>query len=82
MCAVLNSRSARPRPIIDRSQRSIVVRRLPKPDRKARWTKNHTSQPANPLRRSLRTLAIGAEAADGGHAAEVAVREGHGRPCP
>ena len=58
MWAVLNSRSARPRPIIERSQRSIVVNRLPKPVRKARWTKNHTSHPGNPLRRSLRTLAM------------------------
>ena len=33
--AVLATRSARPRPIIVRSQRSIVVRRLPKPERNA-----------------------------------------------
>ena len=58
MWAVLNSRSARPRPTIERSQRIIVVKRSPKPVRKARWTKNHTSQPGNPLRRTLRTLAM------------------------
>ena len=58
MWAVLNSRSARPRPIIERSQRIIVVRRSPKPVRKARWTKNHTSHPGKPLRRTLRTLAM------------------------
>ena len=73
MWAVLNSRSARPRPIIERSQRSIVVKRSPKPVRKARWTKNHTSQPGNPLSAELADAGDGPEAADRRHAAEVAV---------
>ena len=73
--AVLNSRSARPRPTIERSQRSIVENRSPKPVRKPRCTKNHTSQPGKPLSRTLADAGDGPEAADRRHAAEVAVAE-------
>ena len=52
MCITLNSRSGRPRPMNERVHLSNVVRRLPNPVRKARWTKAHTTQPGNPLRRT------------------------------
>ncbi len=58
MWAVLISRSARLRPIIERSQRSIVENRSPKVVMKARCTKNHTNHPLKPLRRTLCTLAM------------------------
>ena len=58
MCMTLNSRSGRPLPTFERVHLRIVVRRLPKPVRKARWTNAHTTQPGNPLRRRPRTLTM------------------------
>ena len=51
------------------ASRSIVVSRLPKPVRNARWTKNHTTQPGKPLRLHLADAGDGPEPADGRDAA-------------
>ena len=56
MWATLKTRSARRWPTSQRTQRSQVEMRLPKPLRKARWTNIHTTQAGNPLRRIPRTL--------------------------
>ena len=52
VCITLNSRSGRPLPTNERVHLSNVVRRLPNPVRKVRWTNAHTTQPRNPLRRT------------------------------
>ena len=77
----LKTRSGRLRPIIERTHRSMVVTRLPKPLRNPMWMNSHTNQPASP--EHGRDLA-GRENA-GGHLVEerleemviASVEEGH-----
>ena len=75
VCATLNVRSTRFFPTIDRTQRSIVVKRLAKPLRNARCTNTHTTHAGNAAQAEPPPAADGAEATDGGDAPEVAVAE-------
>ena len=79
VCITLNSRSGRPLPMNERVHLSNVVRRLPNPVRKVRWTNAHTTQPGKPAQAQPMEVHDGPEPPDGGRATEVAVLEGGDR---